>query len=186
MGDRCYEFKIPGSIRKLYLSLILDLYDKYPVSHVFGSRNNNELVFKTYDKAIDANPEAKPLFHNDQGFQYTSLLFQAKLKDQGITQSMSRVGHCIDNGPTEGIWGIIKSEMYAMYEITDEQSLRYAVEDYLRFYREERLQERYGCRTPQEVRDAALTAEQVIEYPIPFNKRIAEYKSRWGREKATT
>ena len=44
-----------------------------------------------------------------------------------MTQSMSRVGHCIDNGPTEGFWGIIKSEMYHMHEITDEKSLRNAI-----------------------------------------------------------
>lgn len=37
-----------------------------------------------------------------------------------MIQSMSRVGHCIDNGPIEGFWGIIKSEMYQMYEISDE------------------------------------------------------------------
>lgn len=30
---------------------------------------------------------------------------------------MSGVGHCIDNGPAEGLWGIIKSEMYQMYEV---------------------------------------------------------------------
>ena len=46
---------------------------------------------------------------------------------------MSRVGHCIDNGPIESFWGIIKSEMYQMYEIIDEVSLRYAIKDYLRF-----------------------------------------------------
>lgn len=40
-----------------------------------------------------------------------------------MVQSMSRAGHCIDNGPVEGFWGIIKSEMYQMYEISDETSL---------------------------------------------------------------
>ena len=62
---------------------------------------------------------------------------------------MSRVGHCIDNGPIEGFWGIIKSEMYQMYEIIDEVSLRYAIKDYLRFYSEERPQDRYGCKPHQ-------------------------------------
>lgn len=95
---------------------------------------------------------------------------------------MSRVGHCIDNGPCEGVWGIIKSEMYAMYEITDEQTLRYVINDYLRFYREERLQERFGCRTPQEVRKVALIAEDVVEYPIPVNKQIIKYKLKWRLE----
>lgn len=65
---------------------------------------------------------------------------------------MSRVGHCIDNGPTEGLWGIIKSEMYCMYQITDEQSLRSVIDEYMKFYAEERLQERFLCKTPSEVR----------------------------------
>lgn len=58
---------------------------------------------------------AKPLFHSDRGFQYTSKVFQMKLRAHEMEQSMSRVGHCIDNGPTEGFWSIIKSEMYQMY-----------------------------------------------------------------------
>ncbi|MEY8311396.1 hypothetical protein AALA61_05265 [Oscillospiraceae bacterium 42-9] len=29
-----------------------------------------------------------------------------------MTQSMSRVGKCIDNGPMEGFWGILKRERY--------------------------------------------------------------------------
>ena len=72
-------------------------------------------------------------FHSDRGFQYTSKVFKRKLIEQEMEQSMSRVGHCIDNGPTEGFWGIIKAEMYQMYEITEEASLRHAINDYIRF-----------------------------------------------------
>lgn len=65
------EFKIPGEKRKLYLSAILDLYDRYPVSYVISCRNDNQLVFKTYDKAIAANPDAKPIFHSDYAEENT-------------------------------------------------------------------------------------------------------------------
>ena len=174
------EFKVPGEKKKLYLSVILDLYDRYPVSFVVGTRNDNRLVFKTFDKAIAANPDAKPLFHSDRGFQYTSKVFQSKLKKQDIEQSMSRVGHCIDNGPTEGFWGIIKSEMYQMYDITDEKSLRYAINDYIRFYSEERPQDRYQCKTPLEVRKEALSSAIPKAYPIAENKRIKKYKEKWA------
>jgi len=173
------EFKVPGEKKKLYLSTILDLYDRYPVSFVIGTRNDNRLVFKTFDKAISANPDAKPLFHSDRGFQYTSKVFQSKLKKQNIEQSMSRVGHCIDNGPTEGFWGIIKSEMYQMYTITDEKSLRYAINEYMRFYSEERPQDRFNCKTPLEVRNEALSSGEPKAYPIAENKRIKKYKDKW-------
>ena len=87
------EFKVPGENKKLYLSAIIDLYDRYPVASVISSRNDNRLVFKTFDRAIAANPTAKPIFHSDGGFQYTSRVFKKKLEDQKMKQSMSRVGH---------------------------------------------------------------------------------------------
>lgn len=173
------EFKIPGEKKKLYLSAIIDLYDRYPVSYVVSARNDNRLVFKTFDKAVAANPSAKPIFHSDRGFQYTSKVFKKKLENQEMKRSMSRVGHCIDNGPTEGFWGIIKSEMYQMYDIRDEASLRYAIKDYIHFYSEERPQDRYHCKTPLEVRQEALASATPIEYPIPENKRIKKYKEKW-------
>lgn len=173
------EFKVPGEKKKLYLSAVLDLYDRYPVAYVVSSRNDNRLVFKTFDKAIAACPDAKPIFHSDRGFQYTGKVFKNKLEKQEMKQSMSRVGRCIDNGPTEGFWGIIKAEMYQMYEITDEASLRYAIKDYLRFYSEDRPQDRYHCKTPLEVRQEALASDVPREYPIPENKRINKYKEKW-------
>ena len=174
------EFKVPGQDKKLYLSAILDLYDRFPVAYVLAARNDNQLVFKTFDKAMAANPNAKPLFHSDRGFQYTSRVFQMKLEKYKIEQSMSRIGHCIDNGPTEGFCGIIKSEMYQMYDITDEDSLRFAIHDYIRFYREERPQVRYDCKTPLEVRNEALASEEPIAYPIAENKRIKKFKEKWA------
>ena len=73
------EFKIPKSNKKLYLSAILDLYDRYPVAFVISGRNDNRLVFKTFDKAVKENPTAKPMFHSDRGFQYTNKHFQKSL-----------------------------------------------------------------------------------------------------------
>ena len=174
------EFKIPYSDKKLYLSAILDLYDRTVVSYVVGRRNNNDLVFRTFDKAIAVNPGAKPVFHSDRGFQYTSKVFQTKLKTQNMEQSMSRVGHCIDNAPTEGFWGIIKSEMYCMYDIVDEVSLRNAIDKYMDFYMNDRLQERFGGKTPAEVRQEALASDIPQEYPIAENKRIQKYKAKWA------
>lgn len=92
---------------------------------------------------------------------------------------MSRVGCCIDNGPMEGLWGIIKSEMYCMYQITDEQSLCTAIDGYMKFYAEQRPQDRFSCKTPLEVRHDALLAKEPIQYPIAENKRIEAYKAKW-------
>ena len=167
-------------IHKLYLSTILDLYDLTPVSWVVSRRNDNKLVLDTFEQAIQNNPDAKPIFHSDRGFQYTSRVFQGNLQKQGMTQSMSRVGHCIDNGPTENFWGIVKSEMYYPNTFTDEDSLRNAIADYMSFYSNERIQERFKGKTPAEVRAEALITDTPAQYPIPVNKRIQKYKARYA------
>ena len=165
---------------KLYLSVILDLYDRSVVSYVISRRNDNKLVFQTFDKAIASNPDAKPIFHSDRGFQYTSPYFQSTLKQHEMVQSMSRVGHCIDNGPTEGFWGIVKSEMYYLQTFQNEKSLRSAIEKYMYFYNCERFQERFGNRAPIEVRNEALNSDCPALYPIPVNKRIRKYKAKFA------
>ena len=97
---------------KLYLSVILDLCDRRPVAFVYSTRNDNPLVFDTFDKAVAANPGATPLLHSDRGYQYTSKAFRRRILAARMTQSMSRVARCIDNGPMEGFWGLMKREMY--------------------------------------------------------------------------
>lgn len=143
------EFKY-GAGQKAYLSAILDLKDRRIVAYVLGHSNNNPLVFQTLDAAIERNPSAKPLLHSDRGFQYTSRVFWSKLNAAGITQSMSRVGRCIDNGPMEGFWGILKTEMYYRQKFQSFGQLKEAIDTYIQFYNTERLQERLGCRSPME------------------------------------
>lgn len=145
------EFKY-GNGKKAYLSAILDLGDRSIVSYVIGHSNNNELVFKTFDLAIATNPDAHPLFHSDRGFQYTNRTFKGKLEKAGIKQSMSRVSRCIDNGPMEGFWGILKSEMYYLHKFQDYQTLKKAIEEYIDYYNTKRYQKRLNCMTPLEYR----------------------------------
>ena len=137
-------------VHKVYLSAILDLYDRRIVSFVIGERNDNPLVFKTFDKAVRDNPDAQPIFHSDRGFQYTSRSFHHKLEKAGMTQSMSRVAHCIDNGPMEGFWGILKRERYYGRRFTNKQELVNMIRSYINYYNSRRVQRTLGILTPME------------------------------------
>lgn len=136
---------------KVYLSAILDLCDRRIVSYVLGDRNDNRLVFDTFDLAVAENPDAKPIFHSDRGFQYTNRIFHQKLVDRGMTQSMSRVAHCLDNGPMEGFWGILKRECYYGKRFTSRESLVQMIQNYIFYYNNERVQRNLGILTPMEV-----------------------------------
>jgi putative transposase len=67
-----------------------------------------------------------------------------------MTQSMSRVGCGIDNGPMEGFWGILKSEMYYLQKFDDPDSLKKAIEEYMDYYNTRQYQKRLNCMTPLE------------------------------------
>ena len=127
---------------KAYLSAIPDLKGRDIVSFAIGRHNNNQLVFETFDLAIQKYPDAHPLFHSDRGFQYTSKQFKEKLDKQGMRQSMSRVGRCIDNGPIEGFWGILKCEMYYLNHFVA------AVEQFVHYCNHQRRQHKLNCLPP--------------------------------------
>ena len=139
-----------GEKRKIYLSAILDLYDRRIVAYVIRNSNDTPLVYDTFEAAVAANPDAHPIFHSDRGFQYTNRVFHTKLEDAGMTQSMSRVAHCIDNGPMEGFWGILKRERYYGHKFTDRESLVQMIADYITYYNTKRLQRNLGILTPME------------------------------------
>ena len=124
---------------KGYRGVIIQLYRNFSNISVEGNE-------------ICASSGAHPLFHSDGGFQYTSPVFVRMLKDNGMEQSMSRVHCCIDNGPMEGFWGILKCEIYhygKKYETREE--LEEAIREWIRYYSHERYQRRFGVRTPYEV-----------------------------------
>ena len=120
------------------------------VSFVIRDRNDNALVYDTFDDAIANNPSAHPLCHSDRGFQYTNRVFHNKLENAGMKQSMSRVGKCIDNGPMEGFWGILKRERYYGKHFTSRESLIKMIEEYIVYYNNKRLQRKLGVVTPME------------------------------------
>ena len=145
-------------VHKLYLSAILDLCDRRIVSYVLSEHNDNSLVHKTFEKAVKANPDAYPLLHSDRVFQYTSRIFHYKLQKAEMTQSMSRVAHCIDNGPMECFWGILKWERYYGRHFTSKQELVQMIEHYICYYNTRRVQRNLGVLTPMKKHRLSLAA----------------------------
>ena len=124
---------------KVYLSAILDLYDRRIVSYVISDHNDNPL-------------------DSDRGFQYTNRTFHNKLEKAGMTQSMSRVAKCIDNGPMEGFWGILKRERYYGNRFSSREELVSMIENYIYYYNNKRYQRRFGVLTPIEKHNSYLLA----------------------------
>ena len=70
--------------------------------------------------------------------------------------------------------------MYSLNKFSSGDELRSAIDQYVHFYNDERFQERFGVRTPMEVRTAALHTKILEQFPITENKRIQKYKAKYS------
>ena len=153
-----FKYYIGIEVHKVYLSDILDLYDRRIVAFQIGNHNDNPLVMNTFDEAVRMEPDAHPLFHSDRGFQYTGNQFITRLKKHHMKQSMSRVAHCIDNGPMEGFWGILKREKYYGRRFTSREELVEMITEYIYYYNAERIQRKLHQMTPMDYHEAFSAA----------------------------
>jgi len=105
------EFKVNG--KKLYLSTIVDLFNQEIISYELADAPVFKLVMNMIRKAIPKAGDCSQLMlHSDQGWHYQMSKYQYLLKSNGITQSMSRKGNCLDNAVMENFFGILKSELF--------------------------------------------------------------------------
>lgn len=151
------EFKIAD--RKVYLSPVLDLFDRSIISYAVSESPNTAFTNSSLRDAISSlTPGEAPLVHSDQGFQYQHATWQRLLNDAGMTQSMSRKGNCLDNSVMENFFGHLKEEMFHHEEHTNAEAFVTELEDYIRWYNYERISLTLECLSPMEYRAQALAA----------------------------
>lgn len=151
------EFSLQG--KKLYLSPVLDLFNREIISYSLSERPVIEMVNSMLrDAFLKLSPEDTPLLHTAQGWHYRMAGYQAKLKAQGMTQSMSRKGNCLDNAVMENFFGTLKSECFYLSQFSSISEQRKAIEGYIRYYNNERISLKLKGLSPVEYRTQALKA----------------------------
>ena len=139
--------------RTLYLSTIMDLYNNEIVAYSLDDHQQTSLVLDTLRKAIANrnNPEGV-IVHSDQGSVYTSYAYQKELTERRLTSSMSRRGNCWDNAVIESFHSSLKSEefMYTRFNSITEKEVIERINRYMKFYNEERIQEKLDYHAPKE------------------------------------
>ena len=151
------EFHIAAG--KLYLSPILDMHNREIVSYNISRSPSYVQIKDMLNKAFNKYDDLSNLiFHSDQGWQYQMHHYHKVLKEKGISQSMSRKGNCLDNSPMENFFGKMKNEMFYGHEFEFEtlEQLQKAMEEYIDYYNNERIQVKLKGLTPCQVRNQSL------------------------------
>ena len=132
------EFHVEGQV--LYISTILDLYDRSIVSMQYRNANTLLLVMDTLKWAKLYRIDAKNLIiHSDQGFQYTSYEYQTACRNYGYQISMSRKGTPLDNAVIESFHSRMKTETIWNEEIKTMKELKEKLFDWFYRYDNERI-----------------------------------------------
>ena len=126
--------------KRLYLSTIIDLYDRHVVSYNISKFNDINLVMTTLNDAIKKEKDVHGLIiHSDQGFQYTSYQYKAVCESNGITISMARKGTPLDDAPIESWHALLKKETLYNNNITSLQEYQKLVEEWILFDNTDRI-----------------------------------------------
>lgn len=140
-GTDVTQFRIGEE--KLYLSPIIDFHTREIVAYDISIHPNMLQIKRmmymlkdNYGKHLNG-----AIIHSDQGWQYQQKWFQDFIHDNGMTQSMSRKGNCLDNSPTENFFGRLKEEVFYGQEWRYENvtQLRDAIHKWIKYYNEERI-----------------------------------------------
>ena len=116
------EFSLFG--QKLYLSPIMDLYNREIVSYAIS----------------------------DQGWQYQMKQYQFRLREKGIRQSMSRKGNCLDNAAMESFFGLLKSELLYLQKFESVEHFRSELETCIDYYNNKRIKHALKNMSPVQYR----------------------------------
>ena len=145
------EFKIGD--RKAYLSPILDMYNGEIISCTISDSPDLRMVMNMLNSAIrKVKPQEGLVLHSDQGWHYQHRRYQQTLKRNGIIQSMSRKGNCLDNAMMENFFGIMKSELLYLQEFKDMDHFKLELKKYIHYYNNDRIKLRLKGKSPVQYR----------------------------------
>lgn len=143
---------IPFNHRFAYMAVVKDIASGEIVAWHLLPHLAMELVLKTVGQL---KPGHQAIIHSDQGFHYSNPEYIQKIKALAMIQSMSRKGNCIDNAPVESFFGHLKDDVDYQGCNTFAE-LYQLIENYIKYYNNERTQWDRNKMTPVEYRDHLL------------------------------
>lgn len=145
---------LPFGKSMLYLSSVMDLFNGEIIAYTISDKQDLNCVLDTLSQLPDLVDTC--ILHSDQGAVYTSQLFQKRVKEKGITMSMSRPGKPSDNAPIECFHGYLKHETFHLEPQlkSSNEIVSQTVIQYIKYYNEDRIQEKLGYKSPLEYRNS--------------------------------
>ena len=145
------EFSLFG--QKRYLSPVLDLFNGEIVCYTLYKHPVLDMVIEMERDLVRHKGIAEgAILHSDQGWQYQHKSYQQILTDNGIRQSMSRKGNCLDNSVMENFFGLLKSELLYLRDFKSIEEFEKELHQYISYYNKVRIKSRLCGKSPIQYR----------------------------------
>jgi putative transposase len=134
----------------LYLVAIMDLFSRHVLSWKLSNSLDTEFCLDALEMALSDGRKPE-IFHSDQGCQFTSSDFVARLRTENIRISWSGRKRCYDNILVERLWRTVKYEEVYLHAYSDGWEAEISLARFLWRYCHVRPHSSLGGRTPNEV-----------------------------------
>jgi putative transposase len=134
----------------LYLVAIVDLFSRNILSWKLSNSLDTEFCLDALEIALEGGRKPE-IFHSDQGCQFTSSDFVARLQAEKIKISWSGRKRCYDNILVERLWRTVKYEEVYLRAYSDGWEAEISLARFLWKYCHVRPHSALGGRTPHEV-----------------------------------
>jgi putative transposase len=145
---------------KLYLCIVLDLFDHRVVGWSMHHRQDRQMVIRAVQMAVwQRQGNERVILHSDRGSQFRSGDYQNYLEAHALVCSMSAVGHCGDNAACEGFFGLLKRERVYRMRYPTLDAARADVFEYIERFHNPRMRRR---QAKQDLKFSTLSQPSVI------------------------
>jgi len=136
----------------LYLSAVLDLYNRQIIGRYMEDRLTQNLVLQALRQTLlRRKPGPGVMFHSDRDSQYAAQAFRSMLKQHQFSQSMSAKGNCYDNAVMESFFHTLKKEVVFFGRYRTRAQARQSFFEYIEvFYSHIRRHSSLGYLSPLE------------------------------------
>ena len=129
------------------------MYNGEIISYTIGYSPNIKLVIKMLKQGLSRlSKNSNLIFHSDQGWHYQHTLYKKPLTDNGIIQSMSRKGNCLDNAVIENFFGLMKSELLYIQKFNSIDEFKEELIKYMHYYNNKRIKSKLKGLSPVQYR----------------------------------
>jgi putative transposase len=134
----------------LYLVAIMDLHSRHVLSWKLSNSLDTEFCLEALEMALSSGRRPQ-IFHSDQGCQFTSTDFVARLQAEKIKISWSGRKRCYDNILVERLWRTVKYEEVYIHAYSDGWEAEISLARFLWRYCHVRPHSSLGGKTPYAV-----------------------------------